>query len=244
MLSWLVQQLQRLPTIRSLVKVDHFFVLDSKDSVGFALENNYVFQHACKTPLTVLECSLQLLDEQTGGRESKNVIASASTAVERLKVLINSVTSKDQEQNVFSVASAINEVIVLSRQKDTSTISLNLIGVEDLKIRGRRIYFQEMLVCMINNAIEAYQNTEKPHITVTAQRKGGILHIHVIDFASGMSLVAQKMACLQGVSYKKRGMGLGLYFVKKTIEVEFFGNLHIHSKLGMGTHVHITMPVG
>lgn len=242
MLSQLVVLLQRLPYFTSLVRVNHFIYVGKSADHKVLLRNNYVFQHACKTPLTTLKCSIDLIKEGSANLDTE-VLESADSAILRLTELINSVTSQNLQESKFKVSTAIHEVIILLKNKKQTSIKLTTARIDNLYLSGRKIYFQEMLVCMMNNAIEAYDTETEPHIDVMVQRKRNQLHIHVVDFASGMSLVAQKMACMQGLSYKESGMGLGLYFVKRTVEEEFLGKLDIQSKLGMGTHVHVVMPV-
>ena len=47
---------------------------------------------------------------------------------------------------------------------------------------------------------------------------------------------------VEGISYKEKGLGLGLFFSKKTVEEQFNGEMNIYSRLGLGTHIQIIIP--
>ena len=243
MIQRILRLLSTVPITSSLFKVNHFFISShSSNKQLLKLHNNFVFQHACATPLTVLECALDTVDHAQTKKERAEAVQIAQTATRRITQLIHHSTQNAQEE-IFSIHSALQEVAILFQKKHSCKIHFESTLSKKTTLFGNRLYLQESIVCLLNNAIEAYNTEEQKKVALYASQTGNTVVIHIIDFAKGMGILAQKIALYQGVSYKSTGLGLGLFFTKQTIEDSFNGELMINSKLGMGTQVKITLPI-
>lgn len=225
------------------MRVNKLFIKSPQKSDLFQLQNNFVFQHACMTPLTILSCSLDTIESENSKTERNNSLIAAKEATKRLTALIRSITHQEEVNQSFVVADAVQEVVLLFKRKHGVKINYSCALSTEIKLYGNKLYFQEVLVCLLNNAKEAYSESQEVHISLLVKQVDNKVCIHVVDFAIGMSLLAQKMALMEGVSYKENGLGLGLFFTKKTIEAKFKGEMRINSKLGMGTHIQVMLPI-
>lgn len=207
------------------------------------LRNNFVFRHACMTPLTILSCTLENIQNSKDTVQKQKNIQIAQDAVAHLSKLITAVTQPTDTQQEFRVHEAINEVIFLFKSKTNCEVHYSNFLPKKLKLQGSKLYFQEILICLLNNAYEAYQDKTMAHISLSVRIIKEQVFIGIVDFAKGMTPLGQKLALVKGISYKENGLGLGLSFVKKTIEHEFRGVLKIMSEYGVGTHVQVAIPI-
>jgi C4-dicarboxylate-specific signal transduction histidine kinase len=227
-----------------LIRVNKLFFISNKKSELIRLQNNFVFRHACMTPLTILSCTLDNLNNNNLDNITKKTnILSAKEAISHLNRIIAAVTKNEDKSQVFQVNSAINEAILLFKSKTNCNIYYSNYLSKKIKIFGNKLYFQEIIICLLNNAYEAYADKKTIHISLSVRMINKQIFIGVADFAKGMTPLGLKLALLKGVSYKEDGLGLGLSFVKETIENEFGGILKIMSGYGVGTHVQVSIPI-
>jgi len=241
MISRVLKIINQYSLANPLLKVNNLFFKSDKKSDLLRLENNFVFRHACMTPLTILSCSLDNM-ENNSQADSQN-IKNAKLAVSHLTKLIKTVTNHENRKQDFDVNMAVNEVVLLFKNKTNCEIYIKNALPKNTIIRGSKIYFQEILVCLLNNAYEAYKDRKMAHVCLSVRIIKGQVFIGVVDFAKGMTNMGQFFAMVKGISYKEQGMGLGLSFVKHTIEKEFKGVLKIISGYGVGTHVQVAIPI-
>lgn len=200
----------------------------------FALSQANVFRHACATPLTVLISSLE---------NDENAKVSL-IAAKKLSEIIRSTSAISENESSFKVVDAILESLHISTSKyKDHQISKNILVDIKLEMTGNKLYFQEVISCIINNAMEAYENDDVKPINILVRRKNDHLEIVITDYGSGMSFLKQKLVALKGFTTKKSGKGIGLSFVKRTIEKLFYGNFKITSRSKVGTQVCLSIPL-
>lgn len=195
------------------------------------------------TPLTILSCSLDAIESEKSPLTQKDALASAKYAVRKLTDLILSTTKSTNLLEAFSVSKSLTEVVLLFKKNHGCTVEYSNLSTADTKLQGSKLYFQEMIICLLNNAIEAYAHRKTAYVSLVVRTTKNNLHIHIVDYASGMSLLAQKMALIEGISYKEKGLGLGLFFTKQTVENQFNGHMDMYSRLGVGTQIKLTIPI-
>ncbi|MBP7842919.1 HAMP domain-containing histidine kinase [Candidatus Woesebacteria bacterium] len=227
----------------SIIKVNKLFFVHDQNKDFMRLQNNFVFRHACMTPLTILNCTLENLEKEQCQKQKKETVEIAKEAVLYLTKLIAAVTKTNETEQKFNVNDAINEAVFLFKSKTGCCVYYSNFLPKRLQLFGSKLYFQEIIICLLNNAYEAYQDKKLVHISLSVRIIKGQVFLGVVDFAKGMTQLGQKLALVKGVSYKENGLGLGLTFVKKTIEAEFKGVLKIISGYGVGTHVQVAIPI-
>lgn len=243
MLSRVLNLFNRLSLVDPIMRVNKLFFHSTKNQDLVRLENNFVFRHACLTPLTILSCSLDNLKSQKNKKVKEENIENAKQAVKHLTQLISSITDVKNKIDSFEIGIAITEVLQLFKNKNNCEIFYTNYLPKKLKLSGSKLFFQEIIICLLNNAYEAYKDKKHSHISLSVRIIKGQVFIGIVDFAKGMTNFAQKLALVRGISYKEHGLGLGLFFVKQTVENEFKGTFKIISGYGVGTHVQITFPI-
>ncbi|MBU0974928.1 hypothetical protein KKD03_04480 [Patescibacteria group bacterium] len=228
-----------------LKNIAWFFMFKTPE---LAFSQNNVFRHACSTPLTILMSNLEA-DLCGSNSKSQNTVNANRTktsleAVTKLTKIIKSVNQGNNFSEKFRVFTAINEVLCLMRGKiDYKCFESKLLINKDLFLIGNKLYFQEALTCIFNNSIEAYKDIEQKPVSLMVRKINNHLRIDEIDYGSGMNLFFQKLVVFKGITTKKNGIGLGLYFAKKTVENIFSGKMMIRSAVGLGTHITWIIPL-
>ncbi len=114
-------------------------------------------------------------------------------------------------------------------------------------IEGDLEYLQEVFVNIIDNSVKFTQEYGKIEVSVVLQEDKK-LHIKVSDNGIGISeenlpLIFNRFYQADGSSTRKYGgNGLGLYICKKVI-VAHNGQMWAQSKEGVGTDIHILLPL-
>ena len=109
--------------------------------------------------------------------------------------------------------------------------------------QGNKLAFQEMVVCLLNNAYESYLAAKNRLVFLSATVENDLLKLVVTDGGRGMSWLAKTLSVSPLYTSKNNHAGLGLYFVKKTIEAEFSGKLLLRSRLHKGTSATLLFPL-
>jgi sensor histidine kinase regulating citrate/malate metabolism len=145
----------------------------------------------------------------------------------------------------FSPTDALHELITLNEETQLKRHLVSRLTLPaECQLTGNKLTFQEMLVCLINNAYESYE--PKRHyklVFLNAVQHDRSIKISVTDGGKGMNWLAQKLSVTPLYSTKQEHSGLGLYFVKKSLEQEFAGQLQLHSRLNQGTTVVLRFPL-
>ncbi|MCB9812912.1 MAG: HAMP domain-containing histidine kinase [Pseudomonadales bacterium] len=208
----------------------------------YSLVKSKIFFHACSTPLTILLSNLEFaLDDESNVHIKQK---SSLEAAKKLAKIINSVSGDVNKNERFCVMDSINEVFCLWNPRiNNCNIDCKYFSDNEIYLIGNKLYFQEALSCILNNAFQAYKNKLHKPINLIVRKEDNNLKIDFVDFACGMNLITQKLALIDGLSFRKNGQGIGLHFVKKTIEEIFSGKMSIQSSPGFGTHITWIIPL-
>jgi signal transduction histidine kinase len=118
----------------------------------------------------------------------------------------------------------------------------NFSGVE---VDIDQVYFTTLINNLLSNAVKYSEN--KPVINVEGFAENNNIHIKVIDNGIGISKLDQKHVfdkfyrASSGNIHKYKGLGLGLYYVKKIAEAHG-GDVTVSSKPGKGSIFTVTIP--
>lgn len=199
-----------------------------------------ILAHTLANPISVLISNLEFLLEQNTYNSNKNLKRSYIAAL-RLKELL--AVQKERQLSVFNLKKSLDTSILFFKAKHRCRV-LYSSTTSNLKVKGSKHLLEEALLCILNNAAEAYTATIKPSVIVVyAYRQKDSAIIMIQDFGLGMNSLAQKVATISGVTYKSYGFGVGIPFAISVIEESFNGKLEIESKLKKGTRVTITLPL-
>lgn len=94
---------------------------------------------------------------------------------------------------------------------------------------------------LINNAIEAIQESDEKQITVSIQYDQGWLLVEVKDTGKGIPREIRENIFAKGFSTKGENRGLGLFFVQQEV-MKLHGNIGLRTAAGKGTAFQVKIP--
>ncbi len=207
-----------------------------------------VLTHATATPLTNLLINLELLERDLYQTKTHtNAYYYLSKAVLSAKYLKEIMKQCKGDSNCinkeFLVKDAIREMLQICKnpQHNSQLISYLQLSMQD-KLKGNKLYFQEMLICLINNAFQAYQ----PHdanqlVVITANKEKMAIKIRVVDGGSGFLELNDSLR--QHHTHCSNSNGTGLRFVRQVISTHFGGSIKISSTCHRGSCVECHFPL-
>jgi PAS domain S-box-containing protein len=217
-------------------------------------------RHELKTPLIPIKGYSELMYEGALGelnQKQKDAMEKVMLSSERLKRLIDSllyvsITEGGNVEYTF-LPLRISEVIDSAIRDRYPEIASKRHEIErsipsDIPlIEGDLEYLQEVFVNVIDNSVKFTQEDGKIEVSVVLQEDKKI-HIKISDNGIGISeenlpLIFNRFYQADGSSTRKYGgNGLGLYICKKII-VAHNGQMWAEGKEGVGTDIHILLPV-
>jgi signal transduction histidine kinase len=198
------------------------------------------FKHAASTPLSniLLNSQLALSEEKNKNHNLKKILLSANY----IKNLLDS--SDQEEKKLFLINDALVEIVLLNQCfHQEVAYAKQLKQTEGFKLNGNKLLFQEIINCLLNNAVEAYQLKKFNKIVlIKSQIKNDFLEIAVADGGKGMTWLQQKLVGKKFYSLKDNHQGVGLFYAKKIIKNSFGGKIKLISKKNQGSTALIQIP--
>jgi len=230
-----------------ILGVNTLQILAGKNSqIAYPLNDSLTLQHALQTPLTILKINLERLSSKQK-QKRKLIINQSLLALRRIEEMTNFsqllVRSK-REKEKFELKNSLVELQHVFSSYERVQVSLVLSKNAELRLIGKKLLFQEVVSCLIKNAIESYGTSiHQVTVIVYCRREGKYVRIEVVDFGFGMGRLAKQVAMMRGVTSKQDGQGLGLAFVSQVIEEIFKGKVFIESQPLIGTRAVIHIPL-
>jgi signal transduction histidine kinase len=150
----------------------------------------------------------------------------------------------DTHHKPFSVTKTIRDTLAISDLSQRSEVSLQLQLDKQTSLIGSKILFQQMLTCLLQNALESYEITDPYKIIIcSAKQTPSHIQLDVIDSGSGMNSLALVIAGIYGFSFKAAGTGVGLTLARRIAQEVFGGTFAISSLPDHGTRVTVRLPL-
>jgi two-component system, OmpR family, phosphate regulon sensor histidine kinase PhoR len=224
------------------------------------LKNDFIdnMTHELKTPLATISAAAEAL-QHFGVRndevKSDKYLTNITHQANRLNTIVNKVLDIslfDRNEVVLQKTKiSVNELlreIQHTHQLVHPDVELTMQFVSsETEITGDRFHLKNVLFNLVDNAVK-HSNLEKPEISITTSTENDHSSITVHDNGQGVSAdhlprIFEKFYRVpSGNIQRVKGFGLGLYYVKKIVELHE-GIVYMESKIGEGTHVHIRLPL-
>ncbi len=200
--------------------------------------------HDMVSPLTAASLELQQLQEQSGSP----AISRLAHNLRQLEQYIESarkqwVTHNSEEW--FSVAAEIKQVIGLLAGKARKAKVRIVMQAEDQRFHGDPVQFHRVILNLMTNAIEAYQNeTAGRRVEVVIGRVKDVIRISVCDWGVGIApeLVDAVFEPFYTTKETTGGSGLGLAVVQEIVANSFGGSISVSSCPLQGTRFTLLLP--
>lgn len=231
--------------------VDTYEFKEEKDRIKKKIGDIAVqVAHDIRSPLTALNVSLQHLpqipeDQRIALRNASNRINDiANNLLEQYKAPEADSEKNSKRLQVWLLAPLVDSIISEKRlQFEGRPIELNIENSSEGFSAFSKINAHDMkrlLSNLINNSAEAFSD-KGGNITVLLDADSEHFFLKIKDNGSGIPKDKLEEVLKPGVSFKEKGMGLGLPHAKQTIE-SWGGSLSLESVEGQGTTVSITLP--
>jgi two-component system phosphate regulon sensor histidine kinase PhoR len=224
------------------------------------MKNDFInnMTHEFKTPISTIALACEALkdkDIQKSEIVYNNYISVINEENKRLgsmaeQILQTAVLDKGQlrlklvELNMHDVIhQAVSSKGIAAKERG-GTIDLQLKATKPVLI-GDKVHLTNLMINLIDNALK--YNLNKPHIVINTINKNGSLLIRVQDNGIGISASNQKKIFEKlyrvptGNVHDFKGFGLGLSYVKATVELHN-GMISVDSEPGNGSTFTIGLP--
>lgn len=134
----------------------------------------------------------------------------------------------DRKMEVFTIKKAITDTMqLLGSTLDKKNVSITFNLDEDATTYGSISEIEQVLLIIINNAIDA--NSNKITIESTKEKKGNILKIY--DNGGGFSpeIIDRVFDAYFTTKHQSQGTGLGLFIAKMIVEIKLNGTIEAHN---------------
>ncbi len=206
-----------------------------------------ILEHSTATPITTILINLQLLAEDNAFHQSKSncchYLQRALLSANYLKEIMQH-CSRPVQHKTFKVKSTLREVINICQKPNLQGQLISFLKIPGrLSLRGSRLYFQEAVICLLNNAFQAYpQHAANKLVVLFCQEKQNKLEISITDGGQGFLCLRDhinRKPKLEKIPQK----GTGLSFVQSVVEDHFQGELQINSYPNRGSTIQCLLPV-
>jgi len=209
--------------------------------------------HEIKNPLTPLKLGVQLLErawkerdpnfDQKFNRFSKSFIEQ----IDSLSTIASEFSNFARMPNTLvedvDIIDTIEKVIAIYNNNTTIDISLKTLSLKETAIvRGDKDQLRRSFSNLIKNAIEAKSGKGKSLIIITVNADADRIYMTFKDNGIGISEDVKDKIFQPNFTTKSSGTGLGLAFVKQTIE-GLKGSISYTTKIGEGTTFYIELPL-
>lgn len=208
--------------------------------------------HEIKNPLTPLKLGVQLLErswrendpnfDQKFNRFSKSFIEQIDSLSTIASEFSNFAKMPDTQFENVDIIDIIEKVIPIYNNNAAVDITFSLSENGPLIVLGDRDQLRRSFSNLLKNAIEAKMGRGKCLIDISIEKQDTKLSIAIRDNGHGIDEGVRDRIFQPNFTTKSSGTGLGLAFVKQTIE-SMSGNITYKTRLGTGTTFYIIIPL-
>lgn len=164
---------------------------------------------------------------------------------------------KTKEKKKFPISNSIDSINKLLKYKSLrKNIKIVILknNIENIFLYGNEFYFYQIIINIISNAIDSYNNSssnKKYHkenektVTVSLGKNEdeNKLIINITDFGCGISKNTIKKISRYFYTEKQNGTGLGLAVAYRLIKKEYKGKISVFSTKNIGTTFKLEIPI-
>lgn len=187
------------------------------------------------------------LDRQLGNL--RNAVQGARDGAERVRDIVEDLRRLSADGSGEIVVLDLLQTAKVSanwvKRGTKSDVEITYEGEADCLVNGRPGHLQQVLMNLIQNAVDAMEGIERPRIRITAAYRNGHAVLEVCDFGKGVPPELAQTIFDPFFTTKEvgKGTGLGLSISHKIVE-EHGGRLELVDQADAGACFRITLPKG
>ncbi len=174
----------------------------------------------------------------------KNILEDIDRASNIVKNLSRLSSNQNNRVSSVNLAESINQVIEISQGKlHSSKITINLDCASHYQINVNISEWQQVLINLINNGIDALDEANADHkrMEINAKQDGKTIKISIQDNGHGIAAGQESKIFDLMFSNKEAGSGIGLWLSKNIIN-RFGGEITAHNSIDGGACFVIELP--
>lgn len=197
--------------------------------------------HDLKTPLATIEGLVSLMEIRWPDPKMQEYCQTIYGSIQSMSSMVSEILYEDRKN--WCELRELIDYIRASRLSGTNC-SVNIEFEEEppAKLYINKIRLTRAIINLIDNALDATQKREDGKVILRATTLTNAVTLEVEDNGHGILANDLKRIWKTGYSTKKHP-GVGLAFVRQVVEGHE-GSVNIKSKVGQGTKVWITLPLG
>ncbi len=215
--------------------------------------------HELKTPIATLNLGIQFFSDKTIQKTpeaEERTLKIMANEVKRLHQLVESILTsatleraemkiKFSKENIHQIISDIVQNTKLVIENKNGNISAHL-NAQNYCAEIDKTHFTNVINNLIDNAVKYCNQPPEITITTTSNKKG--IYINIKDNGIGISKEHQRKVFDKfyrvptGNTHNVKGFGLGLFYVKKIIELHH-GQISLKSEPGKGSEFTLFIPL-
>ena len=210
--------------------------------------------HDLKTPLSLILGPASVMKDKAKDPESKRVLEGIYENAVRLNNMLHRTIELQRAEDsgedllIFSTLDAVGfcrSIFDVFKENNPRKEFIMCSSSEQIFIEADAVKLESIITNLLSNACK--YSGDGATLSLGISRKGNDIEIVVSDDGVGIadeeqSLVFQKMFRAPSTSGMCEGTGLGLYIIKKYLEL-MHGDISFYSKEGQGTSFIVTLPV-
>lgn len=213
--------------------------------------------HDLVNPLNLVSLNLDLLSRKSRKvgqqklSDAKVLLNRAVDGTRRLESFVQAARRQVQHQEApqtFSLANEITQAIqMLEHKAKKSHVKISLKLNEHIKMFGNSMKFSQLIINLVLNAIDAYENVKRKEkiVEVRLQKINSNIRLEVQDWGSGIDekYLPKIFDPLFTTKIHGKGIGMGLSICKDVVEKNLKGKCTVKSKIGAGTTFIVEFPI-
>ncbi len=210
--------------------------------------------HDLKTPLSMILGPVSVMKERAKDPESKKSLETVYDNAVRLNNMIHRTLElqrlEDTDENllilsIFDAVDFCKGVFEAFKENNPQKNFIFHTSSSQMLIEADAVKFESVITNLLSNACKYSDGGATVSLGISTQNDR--VEIVVSDDGVGISdtdqpLVFQRMFRAPATSKLREGTGLGLYLIKKYLEL-MGGNINLYSREGQGTSFVVTLPV-
>jgi signal transduction histidine kinase len=203
--------------------------------------------HDLANHLTTINIDLEGLGKTDQSKIMQRLQHNASYIDDVIRRVREQLLGKEESES-FTIRREIDEIMKILQPKAKQA------GVDvafeysdkdsNLVMSGSLTRFRQLIINLLSNAIDSYEDTPKntKSVTITLHRDKQDIVFSIQDEGSGIAPEIQATIFTPFYSTKHGGVGIGLFIVKQITEQHFKGTIELVSSKGVGSTFTIKLP--
>ena len=191
----------------------------------FLAQKSRYISHEIKNQLSIIDIYTKIIEKTSKEKTINNATCMIFNALKSTTKLLQDLKSfSETDLNVYNLNSVITEtVLAVSEMAKAGDINISADLKEDINVVIDKDKFQNVLLNLIKNSIEALNETDRGNkeIEVSTSVKGSKVSVFIKNNGEKISKENQEKIFEEGFTTKETGSGLGLFICKQNLAEQF-----------------------